>query len=67
MKELSESRRKFLKAASLTTGAIFLSSAKPLAESGKSPQTSETPAAFVFGSADYTLQHKTSPCKVAWH
>ena len=28
MKELSESRRKFLKAAGLTTGAVLLSSSK---------------------------------------
>jgi hypothetical protein len=34
IKELSESRRKFLKAAGLTTGAALLSSGNVVAESG---------------------------------
>jgi hypothetical protein len=65
MKELSESRRKFLKAASLTTGAICLSSAKVIAESGISPQSSGIPAASESGSADHTLHIKTSPIEIA--
>ncbi len=65
MKKLSESRREFLKAASLTTGAVFLSSAKVVAESGSSPQSSGTPAASESGSADYTLHIKTSPIEIA--
>jgi FtsP/CotA-like multicopper oxidase with cupredoxin domain len=65
MKKLSESRRKFLKAASLTTGAVFLSSAKVVAESGMPPRSSGTPAASESGSADYTLHIKTSPIEIA--
>ena len=63
--ELSESRRKFLKAASLTTGAVLLSSAKVVAESGMSPQSSELSATSESGSADYTLHIKTSPIEIA--
>jgi FtsP/CotA-like multicopper oxidase with cupredoxin domain len=65
MKELSESRRKFLKAAGLTTGAVLLSSGKVVAESGISPQSNESPAASESGSADYTLHIKTSPVEIA--
>ncbi len=65
MKKLSESRRKFLKAASLTTGAFFLPSAKVFAESVKSPQSSAAPPASESGSADYTLHIKTSPIEIA--
>jgi FtsP/CotA-like multicopper oxidase with cupredoxin domain len=65
MKKLSESRRKFLKAASLTTGAFFLSSAKVVAESVISPQSSAASPAFESGSADYTLHIKTSPIEIA--
>src|SRR6202158_1341212 len=65
MKKLGESRRKFLKAASLTTGAVFLSSAKVVAESGISPQSSEPSAASESGSPDYTFHIKTSPIEIA--
>jgi FtsP/CotA-like multicopper oxidase with cupredoxin domain len=65
MKKLAESRRKFLKAASLTTGAVFLSSAKVVAESGISPQSSGNPAASESGSADYTLHIKSSAIEIA--
>jgi len=65
MKKLSESRRKFLKAASLTTGAVFLSSAKVVAESGISPQSGGNPAASESCSAHYTLHIKSSPIEIA--
>ncbi len=65
MKELSESRRKFLKAAGLTTGAVLLSSSKVVSESVISPQTGESSAASELGSADYTLHIKTSPIEIA--
>jgi FtsP/CotA-like multicopper oxidase with cupredoxin domain len=65
MNELSESRRKFLKAASLTAGAFFLSSAKVVAESGMSPQSSDTQVSSDSSSADYTLHIKTSPIEIA--
>jgi FtsP/CotA-like multicopper oxidase with cupredoxin domain len=65
MKELSESRRKFLKAAGLTAGAVLLSSGNVVAESGAAPQSSESPAASKSGSADYTLHIKTSPVEIA--
>jgi FtsP/CotA-like multicopper oxidase with cupredoxin domain len=65
MKEWSESRRKFLKAAGLTTGAVLLSSGKAVSESGTSLQHSESPADSDSGSADYTLHIKTSPVEIA--
>jgi len=65
MKELSESRRRFLKAAGLTTGAVLLSSGNVVAESGVWPQSSEPPAASESNSADYTLHIKTSPVEIA--
>jgi FtsP/CotA-like multicopper oxidase with cupredoxin domain len=65
MMELCESRRKFLKAAGLTTGAILLSSGHAVAESGISPQSGESPVASESGSADYTLHIKTSPIEIA--
>jgi FtsP/CotA-like multicopper oxidase with cupredoxin domain len=65
MKELSESRREFLRAASLTTGAVFLSSANVVAESGMSRQSGQAPAASDSGSSDYTLHIKTSPIEIA--
>jgi hypothetical protein len=56
MKELSESRRRFLKAAGLTTGAVSLSSCNVVAESGRLTQSSDSPASSSeSGSADYTL------------
>ncbi len=65
MKELSESRRKFLKAAGLTTGAVLLSSSKVVSESVISPQIGESSAASESGSADYTLHIRTSPIEIA--
>ena len=53
MKKLSDSRRKFLKTASLTTGAFFLSSARVVSKSGISPQSSRNPAGSESGSAGY--------------
>jgi FtsP/CotA-like multicopper oxidase with cupredoxin domain len=66
MKELSQSRRRFLKAVSLTTGAALLSSGNVVAESGIPQQSSDSPAASSeSGSADYTLHIKTSPVEIA--
>jgi FtsP/CotA-like multicopper oxidase with cupredoxin domain len=65
MKEWSESRRKFLKAAGLTTGAVLLSSGNVVAESSEWPQSSESPAASESDSVDYTLHVKTSPVEIA--
>jgi FtsP/CotA-like multicopper oxidase with cupredoxin domain len=65
MEELSESRRKFLKAAGLTAGAVLLSSGNVVAESGISPQSSESSSGSEVGSADYTLHIKTSPIEIA--
>ncbi|SPF38273.1 exported hypothetical protein [Candidatus Sulfotelmatobacter kueseliae] len=65
MKELSESRRQFLRSACLTTGAVLLTSGGVVAEFGASPQTKESPAGAESGSADYTLHIKTSPIEIA--
>jgi len=66
MKELSESRRRFLKAAGLAAGAVFLSSGNVVAESGMLPQSGDSPAASSeSGSVDYTLHIKTSPVEIA--
>ena len=65
MKELSESRRKFLRTTGLAAGAVLLSSGKVAAGSGISLQSSEAPAASESGSADYTLHIKTSPIEIA--
>src|ERR1700721_1919738 len=65
MKEVFDSRRKFLKAAGLTTGAVLLSSGNVVAESGVWPQSSESPAVSESNSADYTLHIKTSPVEIA--
>jgi FtsP/CotA-like multicopper oxidase with cupredoxin domain len=65
MKKSSESRRKFLKAAGLTTAAILSSTGEIVARSGISPQGGEPIAAPESGSADYTLHIKTSPVEIA--
>jgi len=65
MKDVFDSRRKFLKAAGLTTGAVLLSSGNVVAESGVWPQSSESPAGSESNSADYTLHIKTSPVEIA--
>jgi len=66
MNELSESRRRFLKAAVLTAGAGFLSSGAGVAESGISTRSNDSPAiSSESGSPDYTLHIKTSPIEIA--
>jgi hypothetical protein len=66
MKELSQSRRRFPKAAGLTAGTVLLSSGKVVAESGIPLQSGNSPAASSeSGSADYTLYIKTSPVEIA--
>jgi FtsP/CotA-like multicopper oxidase with cupredoxin domain len=66
MKELSESRRRFLRAAGLTAGAAFLSSGNAVAESSMPPQSGASPASSTeSGPADYTLHIKTSPIEIA--
>ncbi len=66
MDELSESRRRFLKAAGLSAGAVLLSSGTVVAESGISTQSNDSPAASSeSGSPDYTLHIETSPIEIA--
>jgi FtsP/CotA-like multicopper oxidase with cupredoxin domain len=66
MNELSESRRRFLKAAGLTAGAVFLPSGTVVAESGISTQSNDTRAtSSESGSPDYTLHIKASPVEIA--
>ena len=65
MNESSESRRRFLKAAGLSAGAVFLSSGTVVAESGLSTQGNDSPAASESGPPDYTLHIKTSPIEIA--
>src|SRR5271157_5983291 len=65
MKELSESRRRFLKAAGLTAGAVLLSSGNVVAGSGIPTQSDSPDASPESGSADYTLHIKTSPVEIA--
>ena len=66
MKELSESRRRFLKMAGLTTGAVWLSSGNVAAEPAiASPSSDSSAASPESGAADYTLHIKTSPVEIA--
>ena len=65
MKELSESRRQFLRSACLTTGAVLLTSGGVGAQSGASQQTKESLPGAESRSADYTLHIKTSPIEIA--
>ncbi len=66
MSELSESRRRFLKAAGLTAGAVLLPSGTVAAESGVPTQSNDSPAASAeSGSPDYTLHIKTSPIEIS--
>lgn len=61
--KLSESRRRFLKAAGLAAGAVFASG-----ESAAGPgllAISDSSASSERGSADYTLRIKTSPVEIA--
>jgi hypothetical protein len=65
MNESSESRRRFLKAAGLSAGAVFLPSGNVVAESGLSTHSNDSPAASESGSPEYTLHIKTSPIEIA--
>ena len=66
MNESSESRRRFLKAAALSAGAVFASSGTVVAESGLSTQSNDSHAASSeSGFPDCTLHIKTSPIEIA--
>ena len=66
MKERSESRRRFLKAAGLAAGAALFSSGPGFAESGTSGQGSDSSARSAdWGPADYVLHIKASPIEIA--
>jgi FtsP/CotA-like multicopper oxidase with cupredoxin domain len=66
MMELSESRRKFLKVASLAAGVAFLPANTAVAASGISTQSNDSPgASSESGSPDYTLHIKTTPVEIA--
>lgn len=66
MKELSESRRQFLKAAGLAGGAVLFSPGNAVAETLMPPLRSESLAASPeSASADYTLHIKVSPVEIA--
>jgi FtsP/CotA-like multicopper oxidase with cupredoxin domain len=68
MKQLSQSRRRFLKAASLAAGTVLFSSGNVVAESGiPQPSGNSLAASSEPGSADYTLHIKTSPVEIAPH
>ena len=60
MKARSESRRQFLKAASLTAGAVLLFG-KVVAKSGVSPQRSESPAASESSSELFLVLKEFEP------
>jgi FtsP/CotA-like multicopper oxidase with cupredoxin domain len=66
MKELSESRRRFLRGAGLTAGAVLLSSGNAVGELGMPAPSGHSPAASPEpSSADYTLHIKTSAVEIA--
>ena len=66
MNEISESRRRFLKVAILSAGAVYLSSSTAVADSGISTQSNDEVATTAeSGSPDYTLHIKTSPIEIA--
>ena len=66
MDELSESRRRFLRAAGLSAGAALLHSGTVVAESSISTHSNDLPtASSESGSPDYTLRIKTSPIEIA--
>ncbi len=66
MKELSESRRRFLKGAGLTAAAVVLPSGSVVAKSSTSTQNNELSAtSSESGSPDYTLHIKMSPVEIA--
>jgi hypothetical protein len=61
MNDLSESRRRFLKATGLSVGTALLHSPTVVAESSISTQTNDSPTArSESASPDYTLHIKTS-------
>jgi FtsP/CotA-like multicopper oxidase with cupredoxin domain len=63
MKQLSKSRRRFLRAAGLTTGAVLFSSGNVVAEPAQ--HTDSLAASPESGAADYALHIKTSPVEIA--
>ena len=68
MKGFAESRRRFLKATGLTTGALLLSPRNGFPKSGIPLLASESPAPSsesVSADADYTLHIRTSPVEIA--
>jgi len=66
MKELSESRRKFLKVAGLAAGVVLLPAGTAVAASGISTQSNDsTGTSSESSSPDYTLHIKTTPVEIA--
>ncbi len=66
MRKLTESRRRFLKTASLAGGTILFSpKASVLQLAAALPQGESTPAQPQSGSPDYTLRIKESPIEIA--
>jgi FtsP/CotA-like multicopper oxidase with cupredoxin domain len=66
MKELSESRRKFLRAAGLTAGEVLLPAGTAVAASVISSQSNDSRGtSSESGSPDYTLHIKTTPVEIA--
>ena len=66
MKELGESRRRFLRLAGITAGAVLLSRGNVVAESSIGLQSADSPAGSSDRSAaDYTLHIKASPVEIA--
>jgi len=66
MSELSESRRRFLKAAGLSVGTALLHSQAVVADSSLSTQTNDSRTARLEApSPDYTLRIETSPIEIA--
>jgi FtsP/CotA-like multicopper oxidase with cupredoxin domain len=66
MKRIKESRRQFLKTASLATGALLVSSRSGLAQTEASAErTALETAQTDSGAADYTLHIKDSPIEIA--
>ena len=66
MNKLNESRRQFLKTASLTAGTALLSSPSSFGQPGwLEPSTEVQSGSAESGSADYTLRIKTTPVELA--
>src|SRR5690349_12486187 len=64
MKDLFESRRRFLKTAGMTAGAILISPADSFSAAQTSSQQKESSSASAV-PADYTLHIKTVPVEIA--